>query len=45
MARGEDVLKAKPVRESVAERWEKIKDAVPTFTEKALAEQEKKKRD
>lgn len=45
MPKGEDVLRERPVRESVAQKWEKIKDAVPVFTEKTLAEQEKKKRE
>ena len=42
MPRGEDVFKSRPVRESVAEKWEKIKDAVPTLTDKALGEKQKK---
>lgn len=42
MARGEDVLRTRPARESVAEKWEKIKDTVPTLTDKALEERAKK---
>ena len=45
MARGEDTaLRERPVRENVAERWEKIKDAVPTLTPKALDEQAAKRK-
>ena len=39
-------LRTRPVRENVAAQWEKIKDAVPTLTEKAREEmQEKRKRE
>ncbi len=34
-------MREKPVQMNVAERWERIKDAVPTLTEKALAEKKK----
>lgn len=41
MPRGEEALKMRPAREDVAEKWEKIRDLVPTLTDKALAEKKK----